>query len=453
MSGTATLLELARVLSGRTLKRTVELVSTSGSVGAAGAANLARKLGTTADAVIVLGDLAGTRLRYPLLVPWSNGQDVAPPTLRNTVAAALRAQTGLAAGGLGLGGQFAHLAFPLSVSEQGPFGAQGAPAILLSASGERGAAPGAPPSPARLASFGRTALQSVSALEDGNDVPAPGAYLIYDKKMVPSWAVRLLILALILPVLAAGIDGYARARRRRGAVGSWTGWVLAGAVPFVLAALLVIGLKLTGLLHPTPPGPVDSTAVPPHAAGIAILISLVVVVGLALAFLRPLLARLGGARADPSNGGAAIAVTLVMCAATLAIWVGNPFAAALVVPALNLWMWVIAPDVRMARPIRIALLLVGIAPPLLIAIYYAVTLGEGPIGLAWTGVLMLAGGQLSPLLVLEWSLLLGCATSAVTIALRAAHQDRAADLPVTVRGPVTYAGPGSLGGTESALRR
>jgi len=29
----------------------------------------------------------------------------------------------------------------------------------------------------------------------------------------------------------------------------------------------------------------------------------------------------------------------------------------------------------------------------------------------------------------------------------------AADARITVRGPVTYAGPGSLGGTESALRR
>jgi hypothetical protein len=98
-------------------------------------------------------------------------------------------------------------------------------------------------------------------------------------------------------------------------------------------------------------------------------------------------------------------------------------------------------------------LLVGIAPPVLIAIYYAVTLGEGPVGLAWTGVLMLAGGHLSPLVALEWSLLLGCFASVVTIALHPAHQDRAEDLPVTVRGPVTYAGPGSLGGTESALRR
>ena len=31
-----------------------------------------------------------------------------------------------------------------------------------------------------------------------------------------------------------------------------------------------------------------------------------------------------------------------------------------------------------------------------------------------------------------------------------AHDD---DIPITVRGPKSYAGPGSLGGTESALRR
>jgi hypothetical protein len=170
-------------------------------------------------------------------------------------------------------------------------------------------------------------------------------------------------------------------------------------------------------------------------------------------FLRPLLGRLAGARGEPSDGGAGIAVTLVMCAATLAIWIQNPFAAALVIPALNLWMWVIAPGASLSRPMRLAFLLVGIAPPVLIAIYYAVSLGVGPLGLAWTGMLMFAGGHLSPLVALEWSLLLGCVASVFTIAPRAAHQDRAADLPVTVRGPVTYAGPGSLGGTESALRR
>jgi hypothetical protein len=453
MSGTATLLELARVLSGRTLNRTVVLVSTSGSIGTAGAAHLADKFGTTPDAVIALGDLASSRLRYPVVVPWSDSENVAPPMLRNTVAAALGAQAGLQPGGLSLGAQFAHLAFPLSTSEQGPFGAHGAAAVLLSASGDRGPSPDATPSPARLMAFGRTALQTISALQDGRDIPAPSAYLVYDKKVLPAWAIRLLVLALMLPVLAAAIDGYARARRRGLAVGRWTGWVLAGAVPFVFASLLVVGLKMTGLLHPTPPGPVDAGVVPPHFAGTAILISLACVVVLLLTFLRPLLARLVGARGQPANGGAAVAVTLVLCAATLAIWIGNPFAAALVVPALNLWMWVVAPGVHLSRWLRIALLLVGIAPLALVAAYYSVTLGVGPVELGWTGLLMLAGGHLSLLAALEWSLVLGCVASVATIALHAARQDDATDVPITVRGPVTYAGPGSLGGTESALRR
>jgi len=38
------------------------------------------------------GDLAGTRVHDPIVVPWSSGQDIAPPLLRNTVAAALGAE-------------------------------------------------------------------------------------------------------------------------------------------------------------------------------------------------------------------------------------------------------------------------------------------------------------------------------------------------------------------------
>jgi hypothetical protein len=55
---------------------------------------------------------------------------------------------------------------------------------------------------------------------------------------------------------------------------------------------------------------------------------------------------------------------------------------------------------------------------------------------------------------LEWCLLLGClAVTAALVVLAAQGQRRTAPVPVTVRGPVTYAGPGSLGGTKSALRR
>ena len=86
------LLELARVLAGETQHRTIVLASTSGSAGAAGAAELARTLPGPIDAVIVLGDLAASSVHQPIIVPWSDGQPVAPPMLRNTVAAALASQ-------------------------------------------------------------------------------------------------------------------------------------------------------------------------------------------------------------------------------------------------------------------------------------------------------------------------------------------------------------------------
>src|SRR5581483_7700782 len=69
LSGTAVMLELARVLSGETQHRSIVLVSTSGSAGQAGATQLARSLGTPVDAVIALGDLAGKRVHEPVVVP------------------------------------------------------------------------------------------------------------------------------------------------------------------------------------------------------------------------------------------------------------------------------------------------------------------------------------------------------------------------------------------------
>src|SRR5262249_22644029 len=85
LSGTAVMLELARVLSGETQHRSVVLASTSGTTGQAGAIQPANRLGHPVDAVIVLGDLAGRRVEHPLIVPWSNGPGVAPTMLRNTV--------------------------------------------------------------------------------------------------------------------------------------------------------------------------------------------------------------------------------------------------------------------------------------------------------------------------------------------------------------------------------
>ena len=495
LSGTAVLLELARDLAAQTQQRTVVLASTSASVGAAGAQQLARTLPGQIDAVIVLGDMTGVEVRSPVVVPWSDSQLVAPPLLRNTVASAISEQTNVNPASESLGGQFLHLAFPLAATEQRPFADSGEPAVLVSTSGARLPAPGEPTSQGQITGFGRAILETVTALGAGPNLPGPSSYLSMHGELIPAWAVRLLVLALIVPVLLATIDGLARARRRGYRVARWVVWVLTACIPFALAALAVIALQVTGVIEGAPPGPVGGDAITLTGRAVAILAGLacLIVAGFALRWAlgrrlwspQPAAAdadvdvdvdvapaingerangrarRHRGGRAggraiisdDPASPGAAAAFLLVMCVVTLVIWVENPFAAALIVPALHAWMWIVAPEQRLRTPWAVLLFLIGLIPGALAAYYYAAVLGLGPATGAWNAVLMLAGGDVSLVAALEWSVVLGCVVSLALMIVRIARQPRPVDAPVTTRGPITYAGPGSLGATGSALRR
>lgn len=471
LSGTAVLLELARVLSAQTQQRSIVLASTSASIGAAGAAQLARSLPHPVDAVVVLGDMAGTDVRTPIVVPWSDSTLVAPAVLRNTATQAVEQQTGLAVGDESIGGQFLHLAFPLAASEQRPFAASGEPAVLVSASGSRVPAAEEKTSQGQIGGFGRAVLQTVSALETGGTtVPAPSSYLRWQGKLIPEWAVRLLVLALIAPVLVATVDGLARARRRGHRVAHWTLWVLSACIPFALAVLAVVAMRLVGLINIAPPGPIGGDALTLGGRAVAILIGLGLLIVLSSVgvwwFGRKTWS--GSAAPEPSGGrarrrqtvpddaaspGAASALLLVLCVATLVIWLENPYAAGLMVVALHAWMWIVGPEERVRTAWAVALLLIGLVPGALAALYYAMVMGLGPAAAAWNALLMLAGGDFSVMAALEWSIVLGCVVSLALMIIRMARQPRPAEVPVTVRGPVRYAGPGSLDATKSTIRR
>jgi hypothetical protein len=453
LSGTAALLELARVLGGRTLGRTLVLASTSGgTAGLAAAERLAREPGGPVDAVLVLGDLAGSRTDRPLVVPWSQSTSLAPLELRRTVESALMAEARMRAGTVSPSVQLARLVLPLTLGEQGPFNARGLGAVLLSASGERAPAADAPVSAERLTAFGRAALRSVGALDGGEDLPGSEPYLLLEHKLLPAWPVRLLAIALMLPVLLATVDAFARVRRRRERVGMWLGWVAMSVLPFTLAGLLAIGLFRTGLIEAAPDAPVAGLASAPNAAALA---SIAVLLALAWFGLRPLLSRLLGLETgfrSTSQGGTATAIVLVLCIATLAVWIGNPYASLLVIPALHLWLLAMAPETHLRRPVALLLWMLGLVPPLLVAFAYGRQFGLDPLELVWMVTLLVAGGGLSLLTVLVWSVVLGCTAASLVVALRAGG-DPDVGAPISVRGPKTYAGPGSLGGTESALRR
>jgi hypothetical protein len=449
LSGTAGLLELARVFGApRNTRRTLVLVSTSGG-SAAGARDAAALLAGRVDGVLVLGDLAGTRTCHPLVVPWSNALGATPLRLQRTVQAAVRQEAAMEPGSPRALAQVARFAAPATTSEAGPLLEAGLPAVLLSASGERGPRPGDPVSQERLRRLGRAALATVTALDAGPPLPTePRAHVLTDRGVLPAWAVRLLVGALLLAPILAAVDALARLRRRREPVAPWARRVLVLAVSPLLALAFARALGLVGLLD-APSAPVATG--PPAGAPVALGAVAAVGVLALLGARRELRARAAGP--DPGSGAAVVALLLVHSAVLVELWVRDPYAAALFVPAAHLWTLLLVPERRPRRAPALALVAAGLLPALALALGMAAALGVGPADAAPYALALVAGGHASVLAWLELSLLAACAAAAAQAAWRGRARPRAPEAPVTVRGPLTYAGPGSLGGVESALRR
>jgi hypothetical protein len=457
LSGTAALLELARVFGApRQTQRTLTLVSTSGgSGGAAGAKVLADELrGKPVGAVLVLGDLASRNVRAPLVTAWSNALGGSPLLLRATVQEAVKIETGSGSKPPRATSQFSRLALPVTFGEQGALLERGLPAVLLSIGGDRPPPAGAPVSRARLEAFGRAALRTVTVLDGAPQArplnpEATTRDLLTSRKVVPGWAVRLFSGTLLLAVAITATDALAALFRRREPVLRWLRWTLAAAPPFLLTALFALVLGVSGLI--TAPGaPVAPGALPVQWPA---LLAVALVFALGWIWLRPATLRLLRATGDPAEAGAGVVVVLVALLVAICIWLVNPYAAALVIPALHVWLFVLAPEFRLRRAIGIAVVALGALPLVLVARGLAQALGLGFGDTLWEGLLLAAGGHVSPLSELLWSLFAGCGASALLIAARGRDDSDDDAIPITVRGPASYAGPGSLGGTESALRR
>jgi hypothetical protein len=404
--------------------------------------------------VIVLGDVAGADVAKPWVGPWSLGPGPAPLALQRTVENAVRAEAGRP-GGSRATAQWIRRALPFTVSEQGVIADASLPAVMIGASGERGPRAGAPVRQGRLEGFGRAALRAVTAIDAA---PAEQAFaersagIVTMRNVLPDWSVRLLIGTLLLPAVVTAVDGYFRVRRRRLATRPWLAWLAASGLPVVLAWLWARALGLTGALEP-PAAP--RLPLPPiERAGAVALASIALVLALGWFGVRPLVLARAGARGSPAAGSLAATSGAALCALAAVVWAANPYAAALLLPAAHLWLFAAAPQTRLRGWAGVAAIAAGLLPFAFVALYYSVALALDPLELAWMALLSAASGQLSLAVAVVLAGLLAC-LAALIVVMRtrrrvAAHVEPA---PLRTRGPVTYAGPGSLGGTESALRR
>ena len=454
-SGTAVLLELTQALDALDRSKTIVLVSTDGATADdAGARRFADRYPgrDKVDVALVLDDIGAATARRPFVIPWSTDSRRASLAAARTVDTALRRETGSAPGAESWPGQFIRLAWPLTLREQGPLVRSRLDAVTLTARGELPRPPGADTLDEvaldRLTRFGRAGFAAVLAFDSPRFRRNPTQRdLVVGRNVLPSWSLALLAAALTLPAFVAAFDAVARARRRRAPVMEWMGWALGASVAFGIAALGAVAFELVGWL----PASIEEAVAPATAPTFGEAVGPLIAIALLLALAWITVRRLSTAEAhlrDPAAGAAAI--VLMLSLEVLVLCFLNPYAAFLLIPVAHIALLAALPQ-RPRRALLVsAIVLAGLVLPVAALLYYGarLDLGLSPDSYA----LMLLGeftGSVAS--VALGSLLAGTLVSAAIVAARLGDGETPSQ--VTVRGPVTYAGPGSLGGTESALRR
>jgi hypothetical protein len=454
-TSTAVLLELARALAAVRHQKTLVFVSAAGGdADGAGVRRLAQEYADKdkVEAALVLDDVAAANARRPYLVPWPSNDRRDSLQLFRTADAALRRELGTGAGSQSPLGQFVRQAWPHTHRPQGPLVAAGIDAITLTDHGEVPRPPAGDTLTAisrlRLARFGRSAFSTLLALDTAPRLErSSSGYIVLGHQVLPSWAVSLLALALLAPALFTALDAFARARRRGRPVGRWLRWALATSAPFLV---VVIAARVFGLLDWLPAtasealAPATSMTFAEAAPALGALVLLFLAAWL---FLRPLAAAAGRpGRTDVPE--AAVALTLLLSLEILLVWLGNSFAALVLIPVLHLCLLTALPEGPNRRLLVVGTVSAALLLPAMVLAYYGFALGIGGSVSGYASLLLSSQGSLWAL-ALE-SLIAGSLASAVMVAL--ARPRAALEPEITVRGPSTYAGPGSLGGTESALR-
>ncbi len=376
-SGVATLVQLARsygtpVAAPGTraispLHTLVFVATDGGAFGALGARRFARTHTGHVLAVIDLDALAGRG--PPRLVLTGSEPRLAAPGLVETAAQRILDASGSRPHRPTAFAQLIDLAFPFTLYEQGPLVERGLPALTLTSAEER------PPAgfsdqasrldPVRLAQLGGAAQQLLRWLDSGVEL-APGtkSYVYFGPRILPGWAIELVLISAVAPFLLAAVDLFARCRRRhiplapafrsyRSRAGFW----LWAAGIFELFAL--VGVWPASPAVALPPDVSPATHWPAVGLlGFAILCAL----GWLVARAR-LVPRRSVSPSEEIAGTAAALLALAVVA--LLVVATNPYALVFLLPSLHAWLWL---SHARARPLwaRAALLVAGSIGPLLL---------------------------------------------------------------------------------------
>jgi hypothetical protein len=386
-AGTAALVELARGYGQTDSSATdrvrpahtiVFLSTDGGAFGGLGAARFVKRMPFHVVATVNLTAIAGAG--PPRIVIAGDTPRSPAATLVETAAKRVLEQTGERARRASFLAQLVDLGFPFTLYEQGPFVAQGIPAVTLTTAGERPPAAFTDRSTAlragRLAAMGRSAQELVGSLDGGLDLAQGTTSFVWaGDRIIRGWALELLLFALLIPVFVGAVDLFAHCRRRRiallPAVRSLRTrlgfWLFLGLAFYAFGAL---GAWPHGASRPPNPATASAGDWPVLAL---LLLGAIATAGWLVARHRLVPRRPVGS--DERLAGETAAL-LALCIVALLVLATNPFALLFILPALHAWLWL--PQVRSGRPPARAIFFVaGLVGPLLVVGSLAVRFGLG----------------------------------------------------------------------------
>jgi hypothetical protein len=262
----------------------------------------------------------------------------------------------------------------------------------------------------RLGQIGLATQDTIDAMEQGVSLAqGPASYVFLGQRLIRGWAIEIVLVAMLMPFLAAAVDLFARCRRRRiriapalrsyrSRLGFWA-WV--GAVFLVFGAF-----GFWGTMDGHAPS-LNSVTWPGSA-----LLALILLAGAGWIVARTRLLPQRAIRPEERIAGHSAAL-LALGVVGLLVAATNPFALIFVLPSLHAWLWL--PQVQSRNPaVRASVFCAGLLGPAYLvwsfathyglgwdAPWYVVKLfavGYAPLPLFVVGIGWLAaGGQLAAL--------------------------------------------------------
>jgi hypothetical protein len=362
------LIELARSYAPNlfaqlnSLPYSIAFVSTDGAEeGALGAAHFAAEPSTARNAVAVINlDSIGGRGRPRLEFGADTPRSPAPGLLA-TIQTALTTQSNGTAARPGALDQLVSLGFPFNPYEQAPLVSHGTPAVTLTNALARPAEASRARSLnlAPITDIGLATQDAISAMEEGVALAqGPSSYLFLGQRLIRGWAIELVLIAMLLPFIAAAVDLFARCRRRRIPIAPAFRSYRSRLAFWGLGGLVFLLFAQAGFLGATGgrPAPLDDVHWPIGA--------LLVLALLGVASWLVIRERLTPRRAIETEEELAgfTAALLALSVVGLLVAATNPYALIFLLPCLHVWLWLPQVQAR-SRAVRALVLALGLVGP------------------------------------------------------------------------------------------